>query len=241
MAPIAKEVLEMSVHYNPSDEIELPGGRFRIVDLSHPLSADATGHTGHGLKMKRGNFDFDDSFYHHVEIHSHLGTHVEVPRNVSLDYPDALDTPISSFVGWLQLIDLRDLPPNHQLTVDDLKARGLERVKPGDIAGIYGRHKGGYHDPANDKRVRLSVETMQALVDRGIRAVLMDNGTLSLETSKAECRAMHETFLGRNIPIFENFYTLETLKSDRVFFIGAPLPIKDLDSSPVRAIAFDPL
>lgn len=224
-----------------SYEIELPGGKFRMVDLSHPLAADATGHTGHGLKMTRGNFPYDDSFFHVMEVHSHLGTHVEVPRNVNLDYPDAVDTPLSAFIGWLQLIDLRDLPENHQLTVDDLTARGLDKVRPGDIAGIHGQHKGAYHDPQNDRRVRLSVDTMQALVDRGIRAVLMDNSTLSLETTKDECRAMHETFLGQNLPIFENFYSLDQLSSDRVFFLGFPLPIRDLDSSPIRAVAFEPL
>lgn len=224
-----------------NETIELPGGKFRMIDLSHPLSAGGTGHTGHGLTMERGNFPFDDSFFHVMNVHSHLGTHVEVPRNVSLDYPDALDTPLSSFIGWLQLIDLTDLPTNHQLTVNDLEERGLDKVKPGDIAGIYGAHKGAYHDPDNDKRVKLSVETMQALVDRGIRAVLMDNSTLSLETSKEECRKMHETFLGQNLPIFENFYTLDQLSSDRMFFLGFPLPIKDLDSSPIRAIAFEPV
>jgi arylformamidase len=223
------------------DEVEFPAGRFRLVDLSRPVSADDTGHTGHTLKMKRGNFPFDDSFYHIMEVHSHLGTHVEVPRNVDLSYSDALETPLGSFIGWLQLINLEHLPENHQLTVEDLKQAGLDKVRPGDIAGIFGKHKGGYHDPANDKRVRLSVETMQALVDRGIRAVLMDNSTLSLETSKEACRAMHKVFLDNNLPIFENFYTLDKLTSDRVFFLGFPLPFKDLDSSPIRAVAFEPV
>lgn len=225
----------------PLDVVEFPAGRFRIVDLSTPVSSDDTGHTGHKLQMTRGTFPFDDSFYHIMQVHSHLGTHVEVPRNAGLDLPDALDTPIGSFIGWLQLLDLEFLPENHELTVADLEKAGLDKVKPGDIAGIYGKHKGGYHDPANDKRVRLNVETMQALVDRGIRAVLMDNSTLSLETSKEACQAMHRVFLTRNLPIFENFYTLDRLTSSRVFFLGFPLPFKDLDSSPIRAVAFEPV
>lgn len=220
--------------------VEFPSGPCRIVDLSAPISAEDTGHTGHQLKMERGVFPFDDSFYHIMQVHSHLGTHVEVPRNAGLDLPDALDTPIGAFIGWLQLLDLSFLTPNADLTVADLEKAGLDKVKPGDIAGIFGAHKGGYHDPANDKRVRLNVETMQALVDRGIRAVLMDNQTLSLETSKENCQAMHRTFLARNLPIFENFYTLDRLSHDRVFFLGFPLPFKDLDSSPIRAVAFEP-
>lgn len=223
------------------NEIELPGGRFRIVELSSVVSPHDTGHTGHTLKMERGNFPFDDSFYHIMQVHSHLGTHVEVPRNAGLDLPDAVDTPIGAFIGWLQLLNLESLPPNHELTVADLEKAGLDKVKPGDIAGIYGKHKGGYHDPANDKRVRLNVETMQALVDRGIRAVLMDNSTLSLETGKEACQAMHRVFLANNLPIFENFYTLDRLSHDRVFFLGLPLPFVDLDSSPIRAIAFEPI
>lgn len=223
------------------NEIEFPAGRFRIVELSSVVSPHDTGHTGHKLSMERGQFSFDDSFYHIMQVHSHLGTHVEVPRNAGLDLPDAVDTPIGAFIGTLQLLNLEFLPENHELTVADLEKAGLDKVKPGDIAGIFGKHKGGYHDPANDKRVRLNVETMQALVDRGIRAVLMDNSTLSLETGKEACQQMHRVFLANNLPIFENFYDLDKLKHDRVFFLGLPLPFKDLDSSPIRAIAFEPI
>lgn len=223
------------------ETIDLPGGRFRIVDLSQPLSETGRGHTGHRLALRRGNFGFDGTYFHEVELHSHLGTHVELPRNVSLDYPDALQTPLSLGMGWMQLIDLSDLPARHVLTTDDLLARGLEKVRPGDIAGIFGGHKGSYLEPEADERVRLTVESIEALLARGIKGLCMDNSTLALETSAEECRAMHEAVLGKNLPIFENFYTLHELPADRIFLIALWLPIEELDSSPTRAVGLVPV
>src|SRR5690606_26195752 len=138
-------------------------------------------------------------------------------RNLSEDLPDALDTPIEACVGWLQLLDLRDLPARHVLTRDDLAERGLDELREGDIAGIFGRHKGAYQadEPEKDPRVRLSIDSMEALVERNIRAVCMDNSTLAIETTSEECRAIHELFLGRGLPILENFYKLNELPVTR--------------------------
>lgn len=221
------------------ESLTLPGGEFDIYDLSHPMSETDTGHTAHKLGMEHGNFDYDGTAWIRMSIHSHAGSHMELPRNLRPDLTDAIQTPLTTGIGWMEILDLSDLPPEHVLTVEDLERAGLNRVKKGELAGIFS-NPDATKTEAGDRRIRLSSVAMQAIADRGISAICMDNGTLAIEATPEECIKIHNIFLGHGIPIIENLYSLGQVPAERVFFIALALPVIDLDSSPVRALALVP-
>ena len=54
---------------------------------------------------------------------------------------------------------------------------------------------------------------------------------------------LHEAFLGHEppIPIIEELRNLEQVTKERVFLTGLPLRVAEMDSSWIRAVAFDPV
>ena len=60
--------------------------------------------------------------------------------------------------------------------------------------------------------------------------------TINLEESY-ELMASHKHLLGKNIPIVEMLSNLDKVAGKRFIYIGLPLKIHGLDSSPIRAIA----
>ncbi|KAF6783760.1 hypothetical protein CSOJ01_15854 [Colletotrichum sojae] len=88
------------------------------------MVGNATFHFSRMPKVKNGaewikSFPSDESFYHTMQPHSHLGTHVKMPPNVSLDLPYVInvDRPIDVCIGWLQLPNLNFHEPNAELTI----------------------------------------------------------------------------------------------------------------------------
>jgi arylformamidase len=49
----------------------------------------------------------------------------------------------------------------------------------------------------------------------------------------------HIALFTREIPLIHSLVNLIKLSSNRIFFVALPLPIKGLDSSPVRAVAIE--
>jgi kynurenine formamidase len=44
---------------------------------------------------------------------------------------------------------------------------------------------------------------------------------------------------GIDIPVVECLCNLDKIPGQRFFFVGLPIPVKDLDASPIRAIALE--
>lgn len=50
---------------------------------------------------------------------------------------------------------------------------------------------------------------------------------------------IHQIFLARGIPIYEQLFNLDRLVNrERMFFVGVPLNIKDADGMMVRPVVF---
>jgi len=62
---------------------------------------------------------------------------------------------------------------------------------------------------------------------------------VSIENCNEDVKPFHDILLAENIVFIEVLKNLECLEKDVFFMSFSPLPIKGLDSSPVRAYAIE--
>ncbi len=64
---------------------------------------------------------------------------------------------------------------------------------------------------------------------------------VSIENCNEDVKPFHDILMAENIVFLEVLQNLEELKSDVFFMSYSPLPIKGLDSCPIRAYAIEGL
>lgn len=160
-----------------------------------------------------------------IDTMSHIGTHIESPSHYIPSAKSVSDLPLETFIGEAICIDLSYLKPRSPIRVEDLEKAG---VKEGDIVLLHSKYKGV-------ERPYISSEVAQWLAQRKIKMLGVDDGIMVEESF--DLMATHENLLRNDIPLLEGLTNLESICGKRVYFIGLPLRIKGLESSPIRAIA----
>jgi len=99
-----------------------------------------------------------------------------------------------------------------------------------------------------DERPYIAPETARWLVQKPIKMLgVTVNMSVDLEDPRsrdpnfADAHATHKNLLGNDIPIIENLDHLDEVKKERVYFFGVPLRVAGMESSWIRAIAFESL
>lgn len=91
-----------------------------------------------------------------------------------------------------------------------------------------------------DQRLLVGAESAQWFKDHKVKAVGFGDG-VSIENCNEDVKPFHDILMAENIVFLEVLRNLEQLKKDVFFMSYSPLPIKGLDSSPVRAYAIEGL
>ncbi len=91
-----------------------------------------------------------------------------------------------------------------------------------------------------DQRLLINAESAQWFRDHKVKAVGFGDG-VSIENCNEDVKPFHDILMAENIVFLEVLKNLEELKTDVFFMSYSPLPIKGLDSSPVRAYAIEGL
>lgn len=91
-----------------------------------------------------------------------------------------------------------------------------------------------------DERLLVGAESAQWFKDHKVKAVGFGDG-VSIENCNEDVKPFHDILMAENIVFLEVLKNLEQLKKDVFFMSYSPLPIKGLDSSPVRAYAIEGL
>ena len=86
----------------------------------------------------------------------------------------------------------------------------------------------------------MGAERAQWFKDHKVKAVGFGDG-VSIENCNEDVKPFHDILMAENIVFLEVLKNLEQLKKDVFFMSYSPLPIKGLDSSPVRAYAIEGL
>lgn len=112
------------------------------------------------------------------------------------------------------------------------------RVDPGDIVLIFT----GYRPPQTDTDLpevkALTNEAADLLVGLPVRAFGTDAFSVD-SLGDMTTPPVHQPFLSRSIPVYERLFNLDKLLGEgSMFFVGAPLNVKEGDGMLVRPIVF---
>jgi arylformamidase len=215
-------------------KVSIPKGR--VVDLSHrlyPGSEQYTLEVTHRGDRNTPEGDIMSSVY----MWSHVGTHVEAMLHFLWDGTDAAGLPIGRLMGPAIVVDFRHKGVNEPISLEEMKQAG--DIEVGDrVLVMTGRHV-QYRTPQSHDRPYITEEACRWLVDdRKINCLGTDSS--GFEVRGVSHHPNHQILNYAGVPVIECMNNLVELRSKRVYLIALPLPITELDASPVRAIAIDP-
>lgn len=214
--------------------ISIPKGR--IVDLTHVLTPYKEQYT---LEVSRRNERHgpEGDIMSTVYLWSHVGTHVEAPLHFLTDGGDTASIAIERLFGAAIVLDFRHKAVNEAITLDEIKAAG--DIQIGDrVLVMTGRHT-SYRTPASHDRPFITEDAVRWLVeDRQISCLGTDSS--GFEVRGVSHHPNHRLLNNAGVPVIECLTNLVDLRTQRVFLIALPLPIVNLDATPIRAIAIEP-
>ena len=224
----------------------LPGpvyslGNLRIIDLTKiidPANEDRR------CSLDRFNTGGPiPDFHTHMDITSHLGTHVECPYHHNDDWKGVAELPLTAFIGRGVYVVL-DLPKNAQITGADLEAACGSKVKEGDVVIIDSPYKIPPFTPEtngpNDHRLVIGEDSARWFAQKKVKCVGFGFG-VSIEDCNENVRPFHTILMAQDVVFLEVLYNLEHLTKDIFFISYTPIPIIGLDSSSVRTYVIEGL
>ena len=228
---------------NPSEEgvVSVPGlGAVRVVDLSKTVDP-ATEARRCDVRPHYAVVNDVGGWHSEIDIMSHLGTHLEFPLHQNREWKDGARLPASRFFGRGILLCLDTARPNQPIRREDLDAADGGTVQSGDTVLLDSPyHSEPFVTRPDDRRPDLSEEAAWWFVEKQAACVGWGDG-IAIENEPEGCIACHEIMLSRDILLLEVVANLDQLR-EKVFLITfPPLPIKGLDSCPVRVFAIEGL
>lgn len=218
-------------------------GNLRIVDLTKVLDPETETRR---LKLDRFNTGGPiPDFHTHMDITSHLGTHVECPYHHFEDGKDVASLPLTTFMGRAIYIDFEDKIEGYtHITAKDLDEATEGLIKEGDIVILDSAYKiPPFTERTNtveDKRLLIGEESANWFKEKKVKCVGFGDG-VSIENSNEDVKPFHDILMADDIVFLEVLKNLEELKSKVFFMSYTPMPIKGLDSCSIRAYAIEGL
>ena len=243
-APDVAHIQEATDERLQAEAEPLRAGAYALYDLTHRLRPSEE---QYGLEVKeRGNRTAPTGdIQSDVSLWSHVGTHFEAARHFYRGGKDTSDFPLEHGFGPALRVDLRHKATNEPITVDDFRraAAAAGGIREGDRVFMWQGREHLYRTPHSHDRPYVTEEAAGWLIeDRKIKALGTDSSGFEVRGERARDYPLHALFFrpGQEVPMIECLRGLGALPRDRFFFIGLPLPVKDLDASPIRAVALVP-
>jgi arylformamidase len=214
----------------------------RMVDLTKKvMPGGGEGPVGTGQrKYEIERFTFPPGeLMHHIEMDSHISTHVEAPMHyVTARYgrkaDDVSEMPLSRLFGPAVLVNCQSLTPKSPVSPEFLEGFSIQE---GDIVLI------GNAPPTAPERCHLIKESAEYLLQKRIKMIGVDD-TVFPEDQKFIFKDfssyfIHDLMLSNDIPMIEGLANLGDLKKPRFLFFAFPAMMGGLESFPIRAVAFE--
>ena len=177
---------------------------------------------------------------------NHGGAHLDAPSHMEKGAKSIDQYRLEELMGRARLLDFRAVLPDEPISVEAVERTG---IRAGEIALLMV----GYSPPTGDDELPaypyLSKEAAEYLATLPVKAFATDafgveNVARMYEAIDAGATGydgvapLHQTFLGREIPVFEQLENLEELIGlERLVFVGFPLKVEGSNGSPIRAAA----
>lgn len=217
-------------------------GNLRVVDLTKHLDPK-TETRRCGLTRFNTGGPIPD-FHTIMDLTSHLGTHVECPYHHDDTWTDVEALPLTTFMGRAVYVEITHLEPCAHISGADLDKVLSDKIKEGDIIILDSQYKlPPFTEKTNtpeDKRLLIGKESAEWFRDHKVKCVGFGDG-VSIENCEADVKPFHDILMAEDIVFLEVLKNLDQLQSNIFFMSYTPLPIKGLDSCPIRAYAIEGL
>lgn len=214
---------------------------FRVVDLTKKLDPEAESRRCKLYRFNTGGRIPD--FHTNMDLMSHLGTHVECPYHHREEWKDVAALPLNTFLGRAVYVNFTFLAPNSYILPEHLN-KACEKVQEGDIVILDSDYRfppfTELTNTKQDKRLFICKETAQWLKEKKVKCVGFGEG-VSIENSNEDVCAFHDILMVEDIVFLEVLCNLQELSKEVFFMSYSPIPIKGLDSCPIRAYAIEGL
>lgn len=231
--PVPTEIIDLGALVTEQTPEQFWGKAFlNEMDFTKTNSFDV-------LARSFGPVTVSNSYY---TLFNHGGPHVDAPNHVGLG--EGLDSyPIESFAGPLKVFDFSHLPIGRSITkamLDDLP------IDAGDIVLTYTGFSLPESEDAWPQAIALDYEAATYLANLPVRAIgtdalnvesMTDQSPVPTDDEIARIIPGHHAFLSKGIPVFEQLVNVDKLLGRKaMYFVGAPLNIKDGDGMMVRPL-----
>jgi arylformamidase len=182
------------------------------------------------LPADGGSISGSNAYY---TLFNHGGPHIDAPIHVGAG--GGIDSyPVEAFSGPAKVFDVSGYPLGRSVPTSVF--RGM--VQPGDVVLIVTRYRFPRNDETPADVTTLTHDAAEYLATLPVRAYGTDAFGVESQSSK-KMPWIHQTFLSRGIPIYEQLLNVDKLLgSSRLFFVGVPLNMKDGDGMLVRPVVF---
>jgi kynurenine formamidase len=174
---------------------------------------------------------------HEINMVNHIATHIETPYHLFRDGEDLAKIPAERYCGPGLLINLKDVPAKSPITREEV-IRASEKaggIRQGDIALFNLGYSDKYGTEAYGNSPHFSNEAIRWIVDQKIKMMGVDAG--GVEIPGSEEHVNHCALFEKGILLIENLANLDSLPVNRFIVYAFPVPIRGMDSFPLRVVA----
>ncbi len=199
------------------------------IDISQPLQngiAEWPGDTPFSYEVAYAKSETGSVNIGKLTTSTHMGTHIDAPFHFDDNGLKVLDLPIDLYIGRARVLDVSGKESVGRSDLEDIDFGGAERVLLKT-----GSRPDSTVFPEMFTYLRADIGPL--LKERGVRLIGIDTPSVDPETSKTV--SAHHSLNDNGVLILENI-VLSTVEPGDYELIALPLPLKDGDGSPVRAV-----
>ena len=231
--------------------------RYKIIDLSHKLYTNMPSYpTLPSFRIEYLKTAARDGSTVSIitSMHTHLGTHIDLPLHVIPDSKSLDDYTLEDLSGEGVVIDLSYKNEGEAITEKDLN-KYSDHINEGEIVFLFTgwSNKRSLTPTYLFRWPYLEESAAHFLVKKGIRILGIDglsvggwSGKVTMQepVTKTSSRKIHKILLDAGILLVEEIANLDKVlmgkKVTKSFFVISPLPIKGAEASPCRVFSMVP-
>lgn len=210
----------------------------KIIDLSQEINRSTFVYPGDPHPSFEPIATIQNDGYNILQVcmGSQSGTHADAPYHFSNDGKTIDQCDLSLFTGEGIVIPVLDKEPHQPITLADVEPY---------LSAFYDQmivvfHTGWSRYNQTDQYFAhpyLSIEAVQALLDRGVRTFGVD--MINIDDTGTNAYPAHHLIVKYDGIIIENLTNLDEIDFDKPFFSFLPLKMTNADGAPIRAVAIE--
>lgn len=170
-----------------------------------------------------------------VHMHSHVGTHIEVPFHHKKDGYDCADYPIEQLIGEAFVMNCTGKKAGEFITLDEIK-KYEDKLRVGDMILFYTGFDKKFHDSDWEPFPHVEKEAISWLLEKFDPPIIGTDAS-GIEIPDDDTQPNHTNCFENNTAIIESLTNLEKADGERVTLFVLPLRMRRVDSCAVRVIA----